>query len=128
METKIMGTIIITLIIGALIVVSGQILIKKGLSQIGQIEIKSIKMVLPTILKLITNKFIFLGLVCSAIGAFFWMIALSRSQLSVAYPIGGGLVYVFLVLFSWLLLKETITLTQIIGIAVIILGITLVSK
>ena len=124
---RLMINVIIIIIIGVLIGSSGQILIKKGLSQTGEIRIPAIKNVIPTILKLITNKLIILGLSCSAAAAFFCLIALSQTKLSISYPIAGGLFYIFITIFSWLFLNETISFAQIAGIFIIILGITILS-
>lgn len=125
---KAMINLIVIIAIGVIIGASGQLLIKKGLSQIGEIKIQSAGAVVPTGFKMIANKFIFLGLLCSAAGAFFWFIALSRADLSMAYPIAVGLLVISITTLSWILLKETITLNKIIGIIVIIAGIITLSR
>lgn len=125
---KLMTNLIILIIIGVIIGVFGQLSIKKGLSQTGEIKISNIKSLITETVKMVTNKFIFLGLLLSVAGAFFWLIALSKTDLNTAYPISLGLLIVFTATFSWLLLKETLTLNKIAGIIVIIIGITILSK
>jgi multidrug transporter EmrE-like cation transporter len=125
---KLMFNVIIIIIIGVIIGASGQLLIKKGLSQTGEIKIPGVKAVIPAAIKMITNKFVFFGLLCSAAAAFFWLTALSRSDLSMSYPIALGLLAVFITTFSWLLLRETLTFSKIAGIITIIIGVIILSK
>lgn len=50
------------------------------------------------------------------------MIVVSKFNLSYAYPISAGLIYIAIIVFSVLLLKENVTITQIIGMAAILIG------
>ena len=51
-----------------------------------------------------------------------------KTDLSVAYPIMTSLGFVIVVLVSWLFLKETITLIQFTGLALIIAGVWMVAR
>ena len=56
-----------------------------------------------------------------------WLVVLARVPLSVAYPIAVGVTLAFSTLFAWLLLREPMSLRLLLGIAMIFLGVTLVS-
>jgi drug/metabolite transporter (DMT)-like permease len=55
-----------------------------------------------------------------------WMVILSRNQLSTSYPVAIGLTLVFTTIVSALLLHETITAPQLLGIGLVIAGIALI--
>ncbi len=55
------------------------------------------------------------------------MLVVSRFNLSYVYPISAGLIYVAIIAFSVLFLKETISSTQIIGMAAILVGIMIMN-
>lgn len=124
MFNKMTGIIILIVIFG----VGGQLLIKRGLSEVGIIELNSVNLILKSIVKIISNPLIVGGLVCSLVAAFFWLTALSRTELNYLYPLIGGLVYVVLFVASWLLLGEKANLPRVLGIATILIGIALLSR
>lgn len=63
------------------------------------------------------------------IGAFaIWLVILSRTELSIAYPVAVGLTLVFLSIASTLVLNEAIGAARLLGIALIFVGITLVAQ
>lgn len=75
----------------------------------------------------LNNHFLIIGLFLFAFNIVFYIIALSKINLSVAYPImtsGGILVITFL---SFLFFKEVIDQRQIIGLLFLIIGILLVT-
>jgi multidrug transporter EmrE-like cation transporter len=63
------------------------------------------------------------------LGAFaVWLVILSRIELSVAYPVAIGLTLVFVSVSGALLLKESIDLSRVLGIVLILAGITVVAR
>jgi multidrug transporter EmrE-like cation transporter len=56
-----------------------------------------------------------------------WLVVLARVPLSVAYPIAVGATIAVSTLFAWLLLREPMSLRLLLGIALIVAGVTLVS-
>jgi multidrug transporter EmrE-like cation transporter len=77
--------------------------------------------------RLLGNPYLLLGLLLFALNVVFYLAALTRLNLSVAYPVmvAGGLVMV--VLGSVLWLREPVTALQWSGIALLVGGIVLVS-
>lgn len=55
------------------------------------------------------------------------MAAMSKMNLTVFYPISAGLIYVVVCLLGIFLLKENISLTQSIGMGIILLGIVVMN-
>lgn len=73
------------------------------------------------------NIHIFLGITTLGLGAFLWLMVLSRMDLSLAYPM-MSLGYVLVTVASKYFFKEEIPMHRYLGIAIIILGIVLISR
>ena len=82
---------------------------------------------LSTVIQIFTRPFVILGLVLYAIGTIFWLTALSKVELSFAYPM-LSLGYVLILFLSWILLGEKVSLIRFSGIALICLGLFLIVK
>lgn len=67
------------------------------------------------------------GLMLYGASAVLWALVLSRLDLSLAYPF-VGVAAVLVMLLSWFVLGETITLTRIAGALLVIIGVTLVAR
>ena len=55
------------------------------------------------------------------------MVVMKGMNLSVFYPLSAGLIYIAVCILSFLLLREKITTTQLIGMAVILAGIVIMN-
>ncbi len=119
---------IILMTIVALLLVTNQIFLKKGLKTIGELKISSLHDFSAIVLKLIQNKFIIIGLFIVAIGFLLWLTIISKIDLTSAFPITSGIFYILLFLASWIFLGETITLSKIIGAVAILAGIFVILK
>lgn len=73
------------------------------------------------------NPFLLGGLASFAVSVFFYNLVLSKMDLHVAFPIMNTIVYIAIVIISCVVFKETISIKNIIGFAVIIGGLWLVS-
>ena len=105
--------------------VVGQLFIKKGLNSLGGINFSA--GVVASYMKIFFSPFIIVGLSIYFLGVFFWLYALSKVELSFAYPF-VSLSYVLVLLFSWIFLGEQISLIRWAGIVSICLGVVLISK
>lgn len=121
------GRNIITLLF--LIVVSSiaQIFLKTGMREVGQIHSLEAKKLLPLIFSLALNWRIVLGLGMYVFGTFFWLVLLSRLDLSLLYPF-GALQYILVFAFSYFLLGEHIGAGRIAGALVVLAGIFIISR
>jgi len=79
------------------------------------------------ILKILLNPWIILGLGMFGISFFFMAAALSRTDLTLAYPMMSGLVYLILLFVGFFIFKEKITMMRIMGIGAILFGITMLT-
>lgn len=105
---------------------AGQILLKQGMTRIGEVTLVPTQ-ILFVLWKLATNPYIVGGLALYAGGTIFWLAALSRVDLSFAYPF-ASLSYVIMLLASWHLFKENISLMRLAGTMVIGFGVFLISR
>ena len=113
-----------TIVLWALLIAlesSGQIATKVGGDQLGQMDFS-----LQWLQAVLLNPGVWMAIACY-IGAFFvWMLILRRSSLSLAFPL-SSLVFVGVLLGSWLGLDEHISTLHWAGVAVIIVGIALLA-
>ena len=106
--------------------VSGELLLKHGMNQVGVLSIQPDE-VLSGLGRTFSQPAIWGGFVLLFSGAIFWLAVISRVDLSLAYPM-LSLGYVIVVIASWLLLKENITFVRLLGVMVICLGVVVVSR
>ena len=112
----------IAIFIGAI----GQLLLKFGLNKIGGLTLSRTNFI-RLIFTLFLNPYIVWGVFLYGISAFLWLIGLSNTPLSIAYPL-ISLSYIVVVLFSWILFYEKITLLKILGLFIICFGVFLLGK
>jgi multidrug transporter EmrE-like cation transporter len=103
----------------------GQYSMKRGMQRFGEVTFDN--HILLTIVKMFMLPNVLLGLFFYAISTVFWLIALSKIELSVAYPM-LSIGYVLLMILSYFLLNESITVYKVIGTLLVVVGITLISK
>jgi len=109
----------------ATIGISGQILLKKGLSSFSNLKFDSF---LSKILVIIFEPMILLALSCYAVGVVAYLFLLSKVELTSVYPICTSLTFAGITFFGWFLLKEPLSLPKISGIVLIIMGIVLIER
>lgn len=68
-----------------------------------------------------------LGFLCYGCSFILWMLIVSKSDLTFAMPLSVALVNTLVVVESCLILKEKITITQGIGIFMVILGVSIMT-
>jgi len=106
--------------------VYGQIVLKWQMNSIGALpEALSDKVFF--LFKLLFNPWIFSGFFSAFIASFFWMVAMTKFDISYAYPF-MSLAFVLVFLFSVILFQEPITYHKLIGLSLIILGIIVTSR
>ncbi|MGH8397914.1 MAG: EamA family transporter [Gammaproteobacteria bacterium] len=113
-------------ITGVLLNAAAQLLLKAGVSRVGVIHLQ-LNTILSAGWKLAFEPHILGGLACYVISVVVWILALSRVQVSIAYPM-LSLGYVVVAVAAWLIFGETLGATRIAGIAVIIVGVYLLAR
>lgn len=102
-----------------------QTMMKFGTDRVGEFGETP---VLEYLFRLLTNPFVLLAIVSYGFGVIFYMLMLSRLDLSYLYPMMVALGLVLATLVSSLVFGEHISLLRIGGIAVVILGVFLLSQ
>jgi drug/metabolite transporter (DMT)-like permease len=114
--------ILISVLTGAI----GQVLLKKGMGSMGPLTL-SMNQLGSILWRIGTNPYVIIGLAIYVGGMVFWLTALSRVDLSYAYPF-ASLSYVVMLVASWQLFKEDITPLRLLGTSVVCLGVLLISQ
>ena len=111
---------------GVLLNTFAQLLLKAGANSIGRFEF-ALSHALEIGLKFVVNPYILGGMACYAVSLVVWLMALSRVEVSVAYPM-LSVGFALNAVLAWWLLGEPVTLQRIAGIAIIIVGVTIVAR
>ncbi len=106
--------------------VIGQLSMKYAMIKYGEVNFQVVK-ILNIAFDIFTKPFIILGLFCYFISAFFWIIALSKLELSLAYPM-MSIGYVLIFFLSWWLFKENVTAVRFLGVFLICLGLYFLAR
>ena len=114
--------ILISVLAGAI----GQITVKYGKTQTGEKKI-SVHDIVPSHWKIGTNPYVIGCLTLYVCGTVFWLAALSRVDLSYAYPF-ASVSYVIMLTASWLLFNENITPLRLAGTLIVMFGVFLISR
>lgn len=106
---------------------SAQLFFKKGVSQWGELNF-SFSRLLSLIPQIFQNVWIIAGGFSIGIGFILWLFILSRMKLNIAYPIALSSGAVITTIAAWFLFGERLSLVQILGVLVVIIGIFLLLK
>lgn len=111
---------LVLLLVAILLGATGQIALKTGLNLLG--EKPSPILVLRSIL----TPYVFLGFVCYGLSSLLYLIAISRLDLTYAYPM-VALSYVIVTFLSWRYLGEVVPALRVGGLAIICVGVLVVA-
>lgn len=113
-------------ITGVLLNAAAQLLLKAGTNAVGAFAF-SAENVAPVGLKLATEPHILGGLACYVVSVVIWIMALSRVEVSIAYPM-LSVGYVVNAIAAWYLFGEAVSVMRLTGIGIIILGVYIVAR
>ena len=111
---------------GVMLNAAAQILMKAGTNVIGHFEF-SVENIVPIGWKLATEWHIITALFCYGLSVIVWVLALSRVPVSIAFPM-LSMAYIVTAVAAWYLLGEDLSMTKLVGIGVIILGVIIISR
>ena len=120
-----MSTLAYILISGVL-GVTGQLILKRSMAALGPLTLGP-DTALAITWRLMLDPMVILGVVVTVSGTFFWLIALSRVDLSYAYPF-ASLNYLLILLASWGAFGEQPTPMRVAGVVIICLGVWAISR
>lgn len=102
------------------LVATGQLVLKKGLSMSGPVSLYSMASIL-------SQPLVFLGVMLFASSSLTWIIALSLSDLSFAYPL-FGISYALVAFLSWFFFHDSFSTLRITGIITLVVGAFFLSR
>ena len=111
---------------GVLLNAAAQLLLKAGTNAIGTFAFSADNLV-PVGIRVASNPFIVSGLGCYVVSVVVWIMALSRVEVSLAYPM-LSIGYVVNAVAAWYLFGEALSAQRMIGIGTIIVGVFLVAR
>ena len=111
---------------GVLLNAAAQLLLKAGTNSIGHFDF-TLANALPIGMQVAREPHILGGLSCYVVSVVVWILALSRVEVSIAYPM-LSLGYVVNAVAAWYLFGESLNAMRLGGIAVIIVGVVLVAR
>lgn len=107
--------------------VYGQLVLKWRIVRYGTLpELFNEKIIF--LFKILFDPYIFSGFLAAFIASFFWMAAMTKFELSHAYPIIVGGLALLTSIFAIIILKEPVTGYKILGIILIICGVYFISR
>jgi multidrug transporter EmrE-like cation transporter len=116
-------------------IIWGLVIVSVGLSAIAQLSMKigmtnvrgSDESFVDQAILIATSPYVIGGLSLYGLGAVLWLMVLSKIPLSTAYPL-VSLGFVFVAFLSWAVLGETLPVTRLVGIGLILGGVMLVGS
>jgi multidrug transporter EmrE-like cation transporter len=111
---------------GVLLNAIAQLALKASVSDTGVINFDFTSLV-SSAGSLVVNVWLWLGLICYGISVVVWILALSRVDVSIAYPM-LSIGYVVNAIAAWHLFDEPLGLGRIVGIGIIILGVFVLAR
>jgi drug/metabolite transporter (DMT)-like permease len=112
------GIVLLSVLLGAV----GQLMLKSAAVSMGKLELSP-----QLLVTMATNPRLILAVAIYGVSAVFWLLALSRADLSFVYPF-LSLTYIAVLLGSTFLFSEVINPTRILGFAVIIGGLLIIAQ
>lgn len=103
-----------------------QIFLKKGMLIVGKFDFLQTNY-FDLILTIFKNPFLILGFICYGVSIIAWMAALSRTEVSFAYPF-LSIGYVVTLVLGYYFFNEAITIWKILGVSFILVGVLLIAK
>jgi multidrug transporter EmrE-like cation transporter len=103
-----------------------QLLLKAGTNAVGHFTFTTDN-ALPIGAKLLTEPHIMGGMFCYAVSLVVWLMALSRVEVSIAYPM-LSVGYVLNAVAAYYLFDEAVSPMRLLGIGIIIIGVYIVAR
>jgi multidrug transporter EmrE-like cation transporter len=113
-------------LLSILTTIAGQIFLKKATT--SQTLHFDTSRLFSSVIALAMNPYVFAWVLSAGISAALWIFVLSRFELSFAFPVSTTLSYVLILVLSWWLFGENMTLIRWIGIGLMCAGIFMTAQ
>ena len=114
------------IVVSVLLNAAAQLLLKAGTRALGVIDVRSDALVNSAV-GVATQPHVIAGLGCYVLSVAIWIAALSRVDVSVAYPM-LSLGYIVNAVAAWALFGEALTPTKIAGTLIILVGVVVLAR
>ena len=116
--------------VGAYVVLNsfGALAIKQTVQKIGVADPGSIQATVGLVIATFVSPLALLGLLAIGLSAGAWIVALSRMELSVAYPVAVGLNCLIVVSAGFGAFGEALSWTKLVGIGLLLCGLVLLFR
>lgn len=121
-----MAKLLLILLIGLVFESTGVVLLKKGMTQVGELKTVNRREVVRVVKVGLTNPQILLGVFFEALFFVCLLILMSRSDISFLWPL-TGLSFVFATLAAMVFLHEKVSSVRWAGVVLIMVGAALIS-
>jgi multidrug transporter EmrE-like cation transporter len=111
---------------GVLLNCAAQLFIRKGMLMNGEVSV-NLSSISGSLLPMLKNAYLWAGMFCYGISVFLWMIVLSKVEVSYAYPF-LSIGYVVAAFIGYKFFGESLSAIRVAGIAVICVGVFLISR
>jgi multidrug transporter EmrE-like cation transporter len=115
------------IISGVILNACAQLLLKAGTNALGGAIHLTMGNWFQTFIKVVTQAPILGGLACYGISLVVWIIGLSRTDVTIAYPM-LSLGYVVSAFGAWMFLGEAVSPQRLVAIGVIVIGVVLLAR
>lgn len=113
-------------LISILTTIAGQILLKKATA--SQAVSFDASRLFASLIALATNPYLIGWILSSGVSATLWIVVVSRFELSFAFPVSTSLTYILILVLSWWLFGEQLSLIRCLGIGLMCIGIFMASQ
>ncbi|MDP1773388.1 MAG: SMR family transporter [Methylobacter sp.] len=111
---------------GVMLNAVAQLALKASVKEMGAIGL-NFSSSTTAFLRLASEPFLWTGLVCYGISVIVWILALSRVDVSIAYPM-LSMGYVVNAFFAWQLFGEAMNPARMIGMGIVLLGVYVLAR
>jgi multidrug transporter EmrE-like cation transporter len=114
------------IITGVLLNAVAQLALKASVNDMGAISV-SFNTAIPVFTRLAIEPWLWVGLICYGISVIVWILALSRVDVSIAYPM-LSIGYIVNAVAAWSLFGEVMNTQRVLGIGIIIVGVIVLTR
>ena len=101
-----------------------QILLKAGMKQFGNIDLKN--NIMNTCISIAFNPYIISGFIAYGVSILLWLWVLSKVDVSLAYPF-QALGYIVITILAWIIFQENISYIRIMALIFITIGLIILA-
>lgn len=117
-------TVYLLVLVTTLCTIGGQLILKRAMGTLRPLQAQGI---VEFLFGAALSPLVWAALLLQVLGYVAWMFVISREKLSVAFALSGSTFYLLMALASWYFFHERLGILQWVGLAMISLGVVLVT-